>query len=170
MTAQLSPLGQQLEAAIASGELSSTDFMHPFERAGLGVAPFQFVGAENKAGTCHFCFRPLASLFHIQDVNGKIFHVGCDCVKKVDSEMFSSLQVAKKDLARERKWAREQAEREANNKAIDELLTPSMIAKLKAERHPCISSLTAFDYVQWRRDNWTNPLQTLRYIRQFIDG
>ncbi len=71
------------------------DGIHPFEKAGLGKAPFQFVGiTENwysvapdhkqPGGSCDYCGTGIAYEFGIQSVDGKVSKVGCDCIRKLD--------------------------------------------------------------------------------------
>ncbi len=66
---------------------------HPFERAGLGIAPFQFVGMSEsfirhpdgttQAGSsCQYCSTGIRYLFHIKSADGRTFYVGSDCVEK----------------------------------------------------------------------------------------
>ena len=84
---------------------------HPFERAGLGVAPFRCVGVEYRVGpirsvmdfgngpvqvevgapgqpmgSCKYCGQGIAECCIIQDVNGKRFIVGNVCVRKAAAE------------------------------------------------------------------------------------
>lgn len=84
---------------------------HPFTRAGLGSAPFKFVGVEvqdlcygqailNRAeyeksgialttkpgGSCAYCGTYIVQMFNVKSADGKTFHVGSDCVAKVAPE------------------------------------------------------------------------------------
>lgn len=78
------------------------DSLHPFESAGLGKAPFRYVGMEHKVGpvmmadgitqigapgqpmgTCDYCLNGIAFCFRIRSADGKEFTVGCDCVEKL---------------------------------------------------------------------------------------
>lgn len=85
--------------------------VHPFERSGLGVAPFRFIGfwpmpsqslaeanpsAYNAAmqgrprvdaggpGCCGHCGTAIVNHCIISDVRGRRFYVGTDCVEKTD--------------------------------------------------------------------------------------
>lgn len=89
-------------------ETNSSDMMHKFEAAGLGKAPFKFVGCEvqdmaygqvilNRAeyqrtgimistqpgGTCAYCGQYIVQMFNVRSADGKQFHVGSDCILKV---------------------------------------------------------------------------------------
>jgi hypothetical protein len=75
--------------------------LHPFERAGLGTAPFRFIGMDVKRGpiqladgsevgspgqpmgTCDYCGTGIADCYSVQSADGKRFIVGCDCVCKL---------------------------------------------------------------------------------------
>lgn len=68
---------------------------HAFEVAGLGVAPFRYVGTFRKVfvahpgapalpgSTCDYCGNCIMNECWVADVNGKRFKVGCDCIAKV---------------------------------------------------------------------------------------
>lgn len=67
---------------------------HAFELAGLGAAPFRFVGMDENfitypdgttqaAGCCDYCFTGIRYQCHVQSADGKRFKVGCDCIAKV---------------------------------------------------------------------------------------
>lgn len=69
---------------------------HPFEAAGLGIAPFRLVAVEEKrfcptpgmpskpGGTCDHCGASIVECCVIADTNGKKFTVGSVCVNKTD--------------------------------------------------------------------------------------
>jgi hypothetical protein len=80
----------------------TTDKLHPFESAGLGKAPFKFVGfyrdigpkpmgdgmttigaPGQPMGTCDYCLNGIANCYQIASADGKHFVVGCDCVDKL---------------------------------------------------------------------------------------
>lgn len=80
----------------------TTDTLHPFEKAGLGKAPFVFRGMETKVGpihladgvtqigapgqpmgTCDYCGQGIAHCCNIRSADGKRFIVGIDCVEKL---------------------------------------------------------------------------------------
>ncbi len=80
---------------------------HPFEKAGLGKAPFRYIGAvfqekmygqavvgnaggipitTQPGGSCAYCGAYIINMFNIESSDGKVFHVGSDCVMKVAAE------------------------------------------------------------------------------------
>ena len=105
------------------------DKIHVFEAAGLGKAPFQYLGYyEDRGGrqmqtatgltvtvgapgqpmgTCDYCGASIAICCRIQSSDGKTFVVGSDCVMKTDdhglkskvNEIKSELNRARQDAA-----------------------------------------------------------------------
>lgn len=92
--------------------------IHKFEQAGLGLAPFSYVGMHEKvyvpcpgapaqpAGTCQYCGNGIRYCCNIRSADGKEFIVGTDCVRKV----YSVTNVARMEsdvqkLAREKRQA-----------------------------------------------------------------
>lgn len=60
------------------------DSRHPFERAGLGQAPFRFIGATRGRSSCCYCGTAIATKFFVRSADGQTFHAGCDCIAKTD--------------------------------------------------------------------------------------
>lgn len=67
--------------------------LHPFEKAGLGKAPFwitDFDQAGTDSGrqgtTCDFCGTYIVNIFFIKSSDGKKFVVGSTCVEKTEDE------------------------------------------------------------------------------------
>src|SRR5688572_901771 len=69
--------------------------IHPFEKAGLGLAPFRFTGMSKNVishgdgitqpgGTCDFCGEGIMWECYIRAADGKIFKVGNVCVAKTN--------------------------------------------------------------------------------------
>lgn len=96
--------------------------IHPFEKAGLGAAPFKCVAAYEKRGpiksydaksgvtleigyagqpmgTCDYCGTGIALCFEIKSADGKRFIVGSDCVAKTHREATHGLTDADRKLA-----------------------------------------------------------------------
>lgn len=108
--------------------------MHVFDKAGLGVAPFRYIGVESKVGPiqlndgttigapgqpmgcCDYCGTGIKDCYKVQSADGKTFVVGCDCVTKLakadnvkyDATLYAIKQDAKK-LATAKRHAREDA-------------------------------------------------------------
>jgi hypothetical protein len=73
--------------------------VHPFEKAGLGSAPFRctavttnwfsppgFPEAAKPGGSCDYCGTGILYEFHIGGADGRKFKVGSDCVHKTGAE------------------------------------------------------------------------------------
>ena len=92
-----------------------TTQIHPFELAGLGKAPFRYVGIEfqeishgervigsiggcaittQPGGTCAFCGHFILNMFNVESSDGQRFHVGCDCIHKVGDPKLSKAVTA----------------------------------------------------------------------------
>jgi hypothetical protein len=99
--------------------------VHPFERVGLGKAPFRVAGYEKRVfyacpgappqcgGSCDYCGTGIVHTFVIASADGKRFVVGSDCVAKTgDRAMVREAGAVRREhLARESAAAR--AERRA---------------------------------------------------------
>lgn len=136
--------------------------MHPFERAGLGKAPFRYVGYESlgeggglgsglrkigevgggiaiattPGGSCHYCGQFIIDAYNVASADGKRFHVGSDCVRKIrldDAALAAKVDTAAKKLARAKRHARDAAKAARGR---DLLADETVRAKLAAHRHP----------------------------------
>lgn len=108
-------------------------WVHPFERAGLGVAPFRCTGVFEKtyqacqgapvqsAGMCDFCGTCIRYCYQIQSADGRTFVVGCDCVAKTDdTQLEEQVRRAERAYRRElerKAWEPIRAAREAERAA-----------------------------------------------------
>lgn len=94
--------------------------IHPFEAAGMGQAPFRFVGYERKAhvdypgatprpgSSCDYCGTAIMDVFMVRSADGREFKVGCDCIRKVYAEFDADIPVdARKAIARMQRQQRE---------------------------------------------------------------
>lgn len=86
--------------------------VHPFEAAGLGKAPFNFIRYEYFTGGrafvayaaggsvfvnqhyhvtgCDYCGTPIKNQFFVGDSTGRVFKVGSECIRKVDQRMHAA--------------------------------------------------------------------------------
>ncbi len=68
---------------------------HAFELAGLGIAPFRFIGTQEKLFTvpgcpeatkpgssCDYCGTAITTECWLRSSDGKQFKVGCNCIEK----------------------------------------------------------------------------------------
>lgn len=85
---------------------------HPWERAGFGKAPFQWLGCYEDIGPhkypgglevgtpgqpmgcCDYCGNGIAECHKVRSADGREFIVGCDCVRKVNDEKSGVYQKA----------------------------------------------------------------------------
>jgi hypothetical protein len=99
--------------------------IHPFELAGLGLAPFRFAGYRENVhkcgdhvkagGSCDYCGTGIRYECFIQSHDGKIFKVGTDCVLKLqreDNRLINEMERARALFLRQKK-AKEHAAKEA---------------------------------------------------------
>jgi hypothetical protein len=152
--------------------------IHPFEAAGLGKAPFRFVGMVeqdtlygevilNRAewertgiamtakpgGSCAFCGNYILHMYQIKSADGRRFHVGCDCVEKTeDRALVSDIKVA----TRKREKARRAAAAKRVTGELEALLADATVrAALTAKPHPnakrAAQGETLLDSIEWAR-------------------
>ncbi len=118
----------------------TTDKIHPFEKAGLGHAPFRVTGVDRKVfyacpgapaqhgGSCDYCGTGITYHFYIRGSGpkDKEFHVGSDCVAKTeDKELIKCVKVLQ--TAEEKKL---KAEKAAERGAASEKKYAAILKKL----------------------------------------
>jgi hypothetical protein len=129
--------------------------VHPFELAGLGKAPFRYIGLGQQdreygmvvterlpgglcvvtqpGGTCEYCGMAIIVLCNVESADGKRFHVGSDCIRKVDAALVARVD---RDLAKRRKVAT-MARASAKLADLAALLADETArAKLATQPHP----------------------------------
>lgn len=131
---------------------TATETIHPFERSGLGLAPFRFVkyyeskyqacpGAPIQCGTsCDYCGTAIMGVYVIRSADGKEFKVGCDCVYKTAKESATTdaqrLAAAIRRKANAVKTAAKHARDDARiEAALAALELPAVRAKLAAQTY-----------------------------------
>jgi hypothetical protein len=118
--------------------------VHPFEKAGLGQAPFRCVGmvenvfmlpdGNSKAGGfCDYCYTGIRYEFHIESADQKKFKVGCDCVRRTG--LITGFSEVRAKYAREKRQAGAAVRREAR-----EAEWAAQRAKITAERREAFES------------------------------
>ncbi len=129
--------------------------VHPFERAGLGKAPFRCVAVTTNwwvsgcgtvrkpGGSCDYCGTGILYEYHIVGADGSTFKVGSDCVaktgghqhvdgfKREKSKLLAEKRSAKRKAAWEARQAKWAAEAAAKRVAFDEA-QPGLYEALKA--------------------------------------
>lgn len=95
--------------------------VHPFEKAGLGVAPFRCVGVRENwfeipgvmrkpGGSCKFCGTGILYEYMIVSSDSKEFVVGCDCVMKTGGDV-KNFDQTRKDHQRAQRRVRSESKR-----------------------------------------------------------
>lgn len=99
------------------------DTIHPFEKAGLGKAPFKYRGIITRvcgadttdpktgiqtgatgqaAGTCNYCGMGIKYCCQIESADGQRFEVGTDCVEKLNRDDNRDVSALVQTVARDR--------------------------------------------------------------------
>ncbi len=145
--------------------------LHPWEKAGLGLPPFRFVGMRTvtyqachgapiqPGGSCDYCGQAIYDQYQIRSADGKVFKVGCDCVSKVHSA--KNVDPATRTLLTAVDRARRAAAR-AKRAALDVskaddlaaiLADATSRARLAALPHPtdwrAAQGATGLDWAEW---------------------
>ena len=149
--------------------------IHCFEKAGLGKAPFRFVGMVHqpklygqavvgyaggvaittKPGTsCDFCGTYIINIFQLESADGKRFVVGCDCVRKTgDAGLIRVIDKKVAEMTKARKAA-SAAEKAAADKALCETFDLLALSHLP---HPtpfmAAKGMTLADWSRWMLDH-----------------
>lgn len=152
--------------------MSDEKKIHVFEKAGLGIAPFRFVGIERRVGpmllpgtactyvgapgqpvgSCEFCGEAIAECCIIQDRTGKTFIVGNVCVGKTgDAGLISNIKRAINEHRRVAKLAKDQ---KTVTRGRELLQNPEIRKALEAMPHPS----------PWRADRGENFLNYAEWI------
>lgn len=115
--------------------------LHPFEAAGLGLAPFRFRGMseavyvacpgapEQPAGSCDYCGQAIRYCCHVAASDGREFIVGCDCIRKLDRADNRLLTAMERAVA-----AREKLRRDERREAARLARRAQIEAELAAQR------------------------------------
>lgn len=167
--------------------MSNTDTVHVFERAGLGKAPFRYVGSEEKRGpvtlpdgsqcgapgqpmgTCDYCAQGIALCCIIEDAEGKRFIVGSDCVRKTgDAGLRKQVNRHASELRKAREAERIEASRERLE--ADSGLRAALQRTPHSNAWMAKKGLTTLDEVQWllERGGHTGKLRAARKIDKVL--
>ena len=132
---------------------------HAFETAGLGLAPFRFVGCVEKkyqachgapiqpGGTCDFCGNAIMECCVIISSDGRTFMVGSVCVYKTGDA--GLVRVVKAD-ERRRKAERDAARIVAARQTI---ARDDVRSALAAKPHPMFDDSTLLNWCLWMLDH-----------------
>jgi hypothetical protein len=146
---------------------------HPFEAAGLGLAPFRFEGVEIRecsgqpnaqgisigapgqpAGTCADCSAGIKYCCRVRSADGKRFVVGTDCIERLeanDRPLVAAVNVEMNARKREAAAARRAAKAAKDDARIEaaKAALPAVREALAAKVHPHRPGASLADYVDW---------------------
>lgn len=150
-------------------EIASEVGMHAFQRAGLGLAPFRFVGASDNVitypdghqqagGSCDYCGTGIRTECWVLSSDGRKFKVGCNCIEKVgDKGLLKAYKSSPEFRAKQRKLAAEKSARILES--LNSLIAAHSV-RLSQIPHPLDYTdrttgkpLTALDWAMWMRDH-----------------
>lgn len=123
-----------------------TATIHPFEQAGLGMAPFRFLSLtqsiyvsapgepELPGTTCDYCGTAIKNVCNIESHDRRRAKVGCDCIRKLDradnrlinemeraeAQHHAKIRAEKREAARAARCEAERPAREAKIRAYEE--------------------------------------------------
>lgn len=148
--------------------------VHRFEAAGLGKAPFRFVGYEKRTfqacvgapvqvgGSCDFCGTGIMHTFYCESADNKRFKVGSECIAKVgDTGLRNAIEPELKAIRVEIQKAQKAAEADRIAVIAHKINTdPALIFHLNSMKHPQGFSsretgkpLTMLDWAEWMMKN-----------------
>lgn len=165
-------IGETSDPFALTEKPTMTKTIHCFEAAGLGKAPFRYIGEQfqdirygntrvigniggctletKPGGTCDYCGTYIVNMFTIESADGNRFKVGCDCVLKTgDAGLIRKVDAAVKKNRKAREIARKRAQAQDDR----ELCETYQIGLLASKPHPHPSMArdgkTLADWAQW---------------------
>lgn len=148
--------------------------VHCFEKAGLGKAPFRYIGMVDQnikygqatgtingiefstkpGGSCAYCGTYIVNMFNVESADGNRFHVGCECIKKTGDQGLIRLVAA--DIKKAEK-AKRDAKKSAALQRDQELCENFNFALYADTSHPnpyfASEGKTLADWAQWMKAN-----------------
>jgi hypothetical protein len=151
--------------------METTTAIHCFEEAGLGKAPFRYVGIVDQqishgdrvigqvggiavttkpGGSCMYCSRAILYMFNVESADGKTFHVGSECILKTgDKGLIVRVQSALRDLEKKRRLDKKRRAADADK----QLCETAQIGLLASKPHPhpyrASQGETLYDWAKW---------------------
>ena len=154
---------------------TTTNWVHPWTRAGLGLAPFRFtgyyedrgprryveggvevlVGAPGQPmGTCSYCGQGIAHVYSVQSADGRYSTVGQDCIARLgateesDRRLRADALLARRDAqraARRRRSEAQRAEARARRHA-EEAAEQAHLRSMAEAQWPDLATVLATDH------------------------
>lgn len=143
--------------------------IHPFEKAGLGTAPFRFVRhyrsvfqaipgdpscPVQSGSSCDYCANGISEVYVVRSADDLEFKVGCDCIGRVAKEAATDadqkLAAAADSARRKANRAKAHAKSAVVKERLEELLATENVRDLLATQpHPKFCSKTLLDHADW---------------------
>lgn len=148
-----------------------TTTTHPFEKAGLGRAPFKFFrfevkihsipsGPSKPGSSCDYCATSIKNVYWIRSADDKEFKVGCECVKKTTDKKSSLHRTVDAHARKIQTRARKECEAVRIESAKTALTQDTVRAELTSQPHPkswlADKGLTKLDWAEWMLKNAGN--------------
>ncbi len=134
----------------AANTLAESHTVHPWEKAGLGKAPYRYLGCAydvgphrfigkdglewtvgyegQPMGCCAYCLQGIAECHKIRSADGKEFTVGCDCVARIHADgepLLTEVERASRKLRNAKSRKRAAAKGKSVAEELDALLADS---------------------------------------------
>jgi hypothetical protein len=147
------------------GMTNETTRQHVWEIAGLGLAPYSYVGHSSDhyqacpgapvqvGGSCDYCGQGIVEMYRFRSADGRTFKVGSECVKRAGDAglvkmIAADVRAHNRAVLHERQDARIAA-------AV--ALLPSVRDALTSQRHPnewrAAQGETLMGWVEWMLEN-----------------
>lgn len=161
-------------AAPAALEPLEPSTVHPWERAGLGKAPFAYLGVSESRGpiriqntdgtetiigsegqpmgSCAYCLQGIAECHHVRSSDGKKFTVGCDCIRRVYGDDRAPLRAKAEAASRKLRNKAAKARRDAKATSVQgelEALLADEATRAKLAALPGPKRGTLLERAEW---------------------
>lgn len=152
-----------------------TKRIHCFEAAGLGKAPFTYVGMVDQdirygnrvvsikpgieietkpGGSCAYCGTYIVNMFNVRSADGNVFHVGCECIKKTGDEgLIRKVDAAVKKMRKAREIAKKKTQAEADRKLCESFPIGRLASKPHPHAYRAAQGETLYDWAKWMIEN-----------------
>lgn len=135
--------------------------MHIFEKAGLGKAPYTYLGCVDTGRTsssCQFCNTGIRYLFKLESADKKVFIVGSDCIYKTnDTTLVKTVKKARREIIRKK------AEEERQKKYEDAKAQREQILKEKIENFYKENETITYVF-DWAKNSTGTPLNIINKV------
>lgn len=151
-----------MEANVKPGTVCDAA-IHQFERAGLGKAPYKYLGCEVRkyqacsdapmqpGASCDYCGQGIMEVHLLLSSDGRRFKVGCDCIRKAGDAGLKA--IVNREVSRmnaEKRHALAMAKAAEARVWVEDQTIAVLLA---AEPHPSIPGKTFLDYCLWLLSN-----------------